>query len=298
MLLLLLLSLSQQVQAQVIDRVYARVGDDVITKFDVESLNPERTKQIYSLQDQEDQGRILSEYTRKTLDFLVDQYVVLNAARREGVRVSDQEVDNAVKDVLEKNSISEQQLLELLGKENRTLAQYKWQIKMDILTTRVRSRVLAPKVVVTEDEINKYIRENGTELEISDQYELRMLSLNNRMALERALDFFKKEGSFVDTVTKFTKDEDGGYLGWFEYDSLDSGLKELLQDKKVGEITSVQHMGDEYRVLYIEGYKDKYQGTAEVRLRAAEKVADEKTKVIYDKWLKESRQRILVQYMY
>ncbi|WP_460215262.1 SurA N-terminal domain-containing protein [Geovibrio sp. ADMFC3] len=298
MLLLLLLSLSQQVQAQVIDRVYARVGDDIITKFDVESLNPERTKQIYSIKDQEEQSRILSEYTRKTLEFLVDQYVVLNAARREGVRVSDDEVDNAVKDVLEKNGISEQQLFDLLAKENRTITHYKWQIKMDILTTRVRSRVLAPKVVVTEDEINKYIKENGNELEISDQYELRMLSLNNRLALEKALDFYKKNGSFVETVAKYAKDEDGGYLGWFEYSSLDSSLKELLKDKNKGDITGVQSLDGEYRVLYVEDFKDKYQGTAEVRQRAAEKIADEKTKVIYDKWLKDSRQRILVQYMY
>ncbi|MCD8567109.1 MAG: SurA N-terminal domain-containing protein [Geovibrio sp.] len=122
MLLLLLLSLSQQVQAQVIDRVYARVGDDVITKFDVESLNPERTKAIYAIADENEKNRVLAEYTKKTLDFLVDQYVVLNSARREGVRVSDQEVDNAVKDVLEKNSITEQQLLDVLARENRTMA--------------------------------------------------------------------------------------------------------------------------------------------------------------------------------
>ncbi|WP_164885226.1 peptidylprolyl isomerase [Geovibrio thiophilus] len=298
MLLLLLLSLSQQAQAQVIDRVYARVGDDVITKFDIESLNPERTKAIYAIKDQEEQKRVLADYTKKTLDFLVDQYVVLNSARREGVRVSDQEVDNAVKDVMEKNGITEQQLLELLAKENRTMAHYKWQIKMDILSTRVRSRVLAPKVVVTDDEINKYIKENGNKLDISDQLELRMLKLENRLALERALEFFKKNGSFVETTAKFAGDEEGGYLGWFEYDALDSSLKDLLKGKHKGDITAVQSFGGEYRVLYVENFKDKYEGTAEVRQTAAGAIADEKTKIVYDKWLKDSKQRILVQYMY
>lgn len=298
MLLLLLLSLSQQVQAQVIDRVYARVGDDVITKFDVESLNPERTKAIYAIADENEKNRVLAEYTKKTLDFLVDQYVVLNSARREGVRVSDQEVDNAVKDVLEKNSITEQQLLDVLARENRTMAHYKWQIKMDILSTRVRSRVLAPKVVVTNDEINKYIKENAEKLDLSDQLELRMLKLENRLALDKALEFYRKNGSFVETVAKFGDDDDGGYLGWFEYDSLDSSLQDLLKGKNKGDVTGVQSFGGEYRVLYVENFKDKYEGTAEIRQTVSARISDEKIKTIYDKWLKDSKQRILVQYMY
>ncbi|MGE4497887.1 MAG: SurA N-terminal domain-containing protein [Deferribacterales bacterium] len=298
MLLLLLLSLSQQVQAQVIDRVYARVGDDVITKFDVESLNPERTKAVYEIKDQDERARILADYTKKTLDYLVDQYVVLNAARREGVRVTDQEVDSAVKDVMEKNSITDQQLMDVLARENRTMAQYKWQIKMDILSARVRSRVLAPKVVVTDDEIIRFIKDNEETLDLSDQLELRMLKLENRLALEKALEFFRKNGSFIETAAKFGDDDNGGYLGWFEYDSLDASLKELLKGKHKGDVTDIQSFGGEYRVLYVENFKDKYEGTAEIRQAVSAKISDEKVKAVYEKWLKDSKQRILVQYMY
>lgn len=298
MLPLLLLSLSLPVQAQIIDRVYARVGDDIITKFDVEAFNPERTRVIYAISDSEERAKRIGEYTKKTLDYLVDQHVVLNAARREGVRVTDKEVDNAIKDVLEKNQIDEQQLQELLLKENRNLTQYKWQIKMDILSTRVRSRVLAPKVVVTDDEIKKYIKENAVKLDLSDQYELRMLKLSTRIGMERALEYFHKNGSFLETVAKYSEDEKGGYIGWFEFDSLDSTLQEMLKGKKKGDVTPVQYVGDGYRVMYVENFKDKLEGTEDARLNAAGKISDEKMKSVYENWLKDSRQRILVQYMY
>lgn len=298
MLLLFLLSQSLQAQAQIIDRVYARVGDDIITKFDVESLDPDRIKAIYSIKDKAEHERVLGEFTKNGLVYLVDQYVVLNAAKREGVGITDEEVDAAIKDVVETNNITISQLESLLKEENKTFAQYKWQLKMDILSTRVRSRLLAPKVVVTEAEISEYLKKNQDTLDLSDQYELRMLSLDSRQAIEKALEYFKKNRSFLDTVAKFGADEDGGYLGWFEINSLDPSFSELIKGKKVGEVSDVQVSGGAYRVFYIEDFKNKFEGSSEARQIATSKISEEKTRNIYDKWLKDSKQRILVQYMY
>lgn len=296
--MLLLLSLSSQAHAQTIDRVYARVGDDIITRFDVESLNPERTRAIYALSDPQEKSKMLGDYTKGTLDFLVEQYVILNSARREGVRVSDAEVENAVKGVLEAHNLSIDQLVELLQEENRTLEQYKWQLRMDILTTRVRSRLLAPKVVVTEAEIRNYIIEHEEVLEVSDQFELRILDLETSEAAEKAAAHFKKSKSFTATAKEFGSNTDGTYLGWFELNALDPSLRELIRNKKKGEITEAQRFGNAYRIIYVENVKDKYEGTPEMRQTAINNISEEKTKIIYDNWLKESRQRVLVQYMY
>jgi peptidyl-prolyl cis-trans isomerase SurA len=296
--MLLLLSLSSQAHAQIIDRVYARVGDDIITRYDVESLHPERTRAIYAIKDPDEKNRVLSDYTKATLDFLVDQFVILNAARREGVRVSDAEVENAIKDVLANNRLTMNQLTELLREENRTIGQYRWQLRMDILASRVRSRLLAPKVVVTEAEIRKYIIDNENILQASEQFEIRILDLGSEEVAQQAVEHFKKRKSFAATVKQFDIDYDDTYLGWFELNALEPSLRNLLKDKKKGEISEVHRFGDVYRILYIQDTKDKYEGTAEMRQAAINVISEEKTKTIYENWLKEGKQRVLVQYMY
>jgi peptidyl-prolyl cis-trans isomerase SurA len=296
MLLLLLSSLTLAAQAQIIDRVLARVGDDVITRYDVEAFNPPLVKKIYAIKDTEQRKERLEEYNQKTLDYLVDQYVMLNAAKKEGVTVDESETENAIKSVLETNEINEQQLTELLEKENRTLGQYKWQIKMDILKSRIRSKVLAPKVVVTEDEINRYIKEHKDELALTEQYELRLLKLGSRDAVEKALEFYKEKGSFLETVAKFAGDDNGGYLGWFEYSALDYSLKALLNGKVKGDVTDIYSGSGDYRVLYVENYRAALDGTDEIRKDVLTKLSDEKIKAVYDNWLKESKQKVLVQY--
>ncbi|MCD8492673.1 MAG: hypothetical protein LRY51_12710 [Geovibrio sp.] len=43
-------------------------------------------------------------------------------------------------------------------------------------------------------------------------------------------------------------------------------------------MTDVQAFGGEYRVLYVENFKDKYEGTAEIRQTVSARISDEKIK--------------------
>ncbi len=219
------------------------------------------------------------------------------AAESEGIRVSDEEVDRAVEEVLENNDLTLEELEQVLKNENQTLKGYKWQIKMDILKSRIRSKVLGPKVVVTKTDVNQYILGHQEEFDLTDQYELRMLRVESEDALNRAMAQYEETDDFPGVVKEFSGDDEGGYLGWFEYSALDPSLQNILNEKREGDITETVKSPGDYRVFYIQGYKDKLEGTDEIRDQVTDKIAGKRIGKLYEKWLAESKEKILIRYI-
>ncbi|WP_022851656.1 peptidylprolyl isomerase [Limisalsivibrio acetivorans] len=297
LLALLIFSLSSHSQAQIVNKVLAVVGDKVITDYQVLSFNPSKVKEIYAIEDKAARNKALKEYKTKTLDFLVEQYTMVIAAESEGIRVSDEEVDRAVEEVLENNDLTLEELEQVLKNENQTLKGYKWQIKMDILKSRIRSKVLGPKVVVTKTDVNQYILGHQEEFDLTDQYELRMLRVESEDALNRAMAQYEETDDFPGVVKEFSGDDEGGYLGWFEYSALDPSLQNILNEKREGDITETVKSPGDYRVFYIQGYKDKLEGTDEIRDQVTDKIAGKRIGKLYEKWLAESKEKILIRYI-
>ncbi|ADD67058.1 SurA domain protein [Denitrovibrio acetiphilus DSM 12809] len=298
-ILILLLAAAVSANAEIINRVYAVVGEKVITQYELETLNPKRLQYIYKNFEGDKREEELNKYYVAALDMLTNNYVIEQAAAREGVRVSSREVDGAVKEIIEKNSIDEDKLSELLAASNQTMEQYKWSIKIDILKARLMSTVFRPKIIITEDDIKKYVEANAAALELSDMYELRIMTVDNKEQLDKALADFKDTGDFRSTVMKFSTSgnaDNGGYLGWVELAFLDDEIRNTIAGKK-GLTEPLEDHGS-YRVFYVEGFKNKDNVTGDKRDSIVKTLQEERSKEIFDNWLAEKRKEILIQKKY
>ncbi|MCD8553749.1 SurA N-terminal domain-containing protein [Seleniivibrio sp.] len=286
--------------AEVINRVFAVVGDKVITQYDVESINPQRLKLIYTKFKGEERKQQLNDFYRENMENLIDNYVVEIAAAEEGVRVSDAEVEGALQDIMQRNNVNKEQLEELLAAQHQTYEQYKWKIKVDILTTRLMSSYFRPKVVVTDEDFKKYVMEHEKTLDLSDMYELRMMKLGSKEKLDEAMKDFEEHKSFRDTAMKYSEDklaENGGYLGWVELGFLDPKIRELIGDMKQG-ITKPLEDVDGYRVFYVEGYKDKSDVESDKKENIIRAMKDAKAKSAFEQWLQDKKDEIFIQRKY
>lgn len=234
-LIILVTIASSSVNAEIINKVYAVVGDKIITQYELESLNPKRLQMIYEKYYGEERKEMLDKYYLSALDLLINNYVIEQAAAREGVRVSSREISGAIDDIMKKNNVDEEKLKELLAASNQTLEQYKWQIKIDILKARLMSTVFMPKIIITDDDIDEYIMNNSEALDLSDMYELRIMTVDNDAELKEAMADFEKNGSFRDTAMKYSKSgnaDSGGYLGWIELSFLDAEIRDVISGIK------------------------------------------------------------------
>ncbi len=300
-LILLILLPLQSLRAEIINKIYAVVGDKVITQYDLESLNPRKLRLIYEKFNGSDREQALSDFYKENLDSLIDNYVVEIAAAKEGVVVSDREVEGALEDIMKRNSVDRSQLEELLNQQHQTYEQYKWKIKVDILVSRLMSTIFRPKIVITEQDIQKYIAENQASLDLSDMYELRVMHVPSKEKLDEALADFKANGNFRDTAMKFSDDKtagDGGYLGWVELALLSENIRKIVSAAKQGITSPVEEDNGSYRVFYVENFKSKTDVNDDKKATIVNAITTKMADKYFNEWLAESREEILIQKRY
>jgi peptidyl-prolyl cis-trans isomerase SurA len=300
-ILILLFLTATSSYAEIINRVYAVVGEKIITQYELETMNPKRLQYIYEKFKGDELETELARYYNGALDLMLDNYVIEQAAAKEGVRVSDREVDGAVQEIMEKNNVDEIRLRELLAASNQTLEQYKWSIKVDILKARLVSTVFRPKIIITDQDIQEYVDGHTAELELSDTYELRILTTDSKAKLDEAMADFEKTGDFREAAMKYStagNADSGGYLGWVELAFLDDDIRSAITGIKKGIAKPIEDSDGGFRVFYIEGFKNKNELPEEKKDSIVRALTEERSKEIFDNWLADSRKEILIQKKY
>lgn len=296
MILLLIIPLSSR--SEIINRILAVVGDKIITQYEVESFNPKQVKEIYSITDEEKRSKAIKEYYKVVLDFLVEQYTLEEIAKKNNVVVTDKEVDSAIKDILQRNNIEEKDLQEAIEKEGITMAQYKWQIKMDILSTRLKSRVINQLVVITEEDIKKYIDEHQKDVGSYDEYELRFILIKDKSKLSDVKRVIKEKG-FIAAAIEFSEDKTaktGGYLGLVNPDHLSKDLKDKIVTAKVKDLVEVESDSD-VKLFYVESIKSRYDLSKEQREKIIAALMDTRYKDVYQSWIQKNKENVFVRYL-
>lgn len=296
-LFLNLIPIQTEAQAKTINKIMVIVGDKLITQYEVESFNPKQLKEIYSIEDESRKQTLIKQYNQNVLNYLVDQYTLEIAAEREGITVTDDEVEATINEVLARNNITKEQLIQLLEEEGLTFSKYKWQIKMDILNSRLNSRVIMPMIVVTMEDINKYIDENIDELNLDDKYELRMIVVDKED--ENRVEQELKKSSFSDVAIKYSKDKtgkSGGYVGWINYSFMAKEIGEKIKNSEKGDIVKI-YDGGSVKFFSIEDYKSKYDIDEELKEEIAEKIRNKRYEKVYIRWFENQKKSIFVKYM-
>jgi peptidyl-prolyl cis-trans isomerase SurA len=297
--ILVLIYLPLSTQAQIIDQVVAIVGDRIVTQYDIETFDPKRVKEIMAIENKEIRKKVLNKYYNEVKQLLIDQIALEIAAEREGVKITDEEVDAALDKVLKQNNITMSQLEVLLLKEKMTLPKYKLSIKQDMFQTRLKSRIIAPKIVLTQEDINKKVDEMAEELGIDDQFELRIITIPKKIDVGDVKDYIRKHG-FADAAIKFSIDKSakkGGYIGWIKVHSLSKELQDLLKDKTYKDIVYYTNNDGKRMLFYIEGFRSKYDIDGDIRSKIVTQLQKEEYKKVFEDWFEKSKENIFIRYI-
>ena len=108
-------------KAEVINKIEAHVGNRIITSYDVEMLNPDLYKKIIAIKDEDTRNMQLAQYKEQALNFLIDMYVMEIAAEKEGIKVSDRDLDRAITEIAAGNNLSMADFEKTLKSQNLSL---------------------------------------------------------------------------------------------------------------------------------------------------------------------------------
>lgn len=141
--------------AYVIDRIEASVGDEIITRSELDrAVNSEVKRRGLTVGDA--MGRLRAE----ALSALIDRKLILGDARRFNiVEVTREEVDAAVESV-KKGYASSDEFYSALAEDEMTLKELREELKDQILAVKYVDRRVRFFVRVTLDDIKTYYQEN------------------------------------------------------------------------------------------------------------------------------------------
>ena len=245
----------------VLDRIVAVVNDEVITRNDLD----ERVNLAFAqLRRQGTPPPPREVLEKQLLDRMINDRVQLQYAKETGLRVDDIELDRAINRIAEENKLTLAQLRQALERDGVPFAKFREDIRNEIITVRLREREVDNRIVVTDAEIDNFIKARQAQVGVSDEYNLSHILVTvpekaspeqiqaRRARAEEALSQVKAGTDFRQVAATFSDAPDalqGGNMGWRDASRLPTLFAEALQKLKPGEVSELLRSPNGFHLL-------------------------------------------------
>ncbi|MBA2650313.1 MAG: peptidylprolyl isomerase [Legionella sp.] len=246
---------------QMLDKVVAVVNDGVITASELNAQVELSRKQIMAQNMQVPEENVLR---KQVLQHLIDVDIQLQIAKKNGISVDDLELNKAIEHIAESNKINVTKLREEIVKQGLTWEQYRHNIRKEIIITRLQQKSVGKEVVVTNEQVDDYLKTPTNQDTSSFTYHLQniVIPLNEEPTPEQLI---KAKKIATDLLAKIKKGEDFSRLaieqssGEFALEGGDLGerhlaeLPEIFSTKvvtmKAGEVVGPLRTGNGFQLI-------------------------------------------------
>lgn len=238
------------VPAETQNRVVAIVNNEVITLYELNGKIRELTG--FSPRELKERSEdMYIETRRKVLNDLIDQKIALEKIRELEITVSPEEVDQAIERVKADNQLDQEGLLAQLKERGTSYEAYRKSIKTELERMRLISYEVQSKIMLKEEDIEKYYKEHIDEFTSGGKIRLALIFLRQadptdkeevRNLYQRAQDIYKmiENGEdFGNLARKFSSGpgaKDGGDLGTFKLSELNPEMAEQIKGLSAGDV--------------------------------------------------------------
>jgi peptidyl-prolyl cis-trans isomerase SurA len=142
--------------AEVVDKIVARVNDEIITLSDLNHAFESYRKRVEESYKGPDLTKAMAEARRFVLDRMIEQTLVEQQAKKAGISVKDEEVMDSINDYLARRKITMQDLLKSLARDGSSIEEYKKDTRTQITTMTLIRREIKSKIMITEEELGAF----------------------------------------------------------------------------------------------------------------------------------------------
>jgi peptidyl-prolyl cis-trans isomerase SurA len=247
--------------AKVIDSIYVVVNDEVITKNEVKS----RVDQVIQrMKAQNAQLPDVSDLQRQVVEAMIVERAQVQLAKEYGVKVDDVTLDRAIGRIAEGQKMTVQDMRNQMEKEGLPFAQFREEIRNEIVLQRLREHEVDSKIQVSDAEVDTYLAAQKAaaaekvEMNISqilvgipqnaspEQIAARRARADEVVRqLRTGADFAKMAATYSDAPDALK----GGEIGWRDPDRLPTLFSTELRKLKPGQSTPVIKSNTGFHIL-------------------------------------------------
>ncbi len=292
--------------AYLLDRVVAIVNQEVITWSELyRSMETDAMPGVRTLSEEE-RMKVFKENETGFLESLINIKLQLQEAKEYGIKVSDAELKEAIDNIKNKYKMSEIQFQESLKAEGYSFDEYKKRLREQIIISKLVNQQVRNKVLVTDQDIDAFIRDNKNFEGSGERYRIRQIFFKkpadaaDRARIEelsRAVyDKIMQGQDFDALVREYSEGPNkntGGDLGFIDKGSLAKEFSTALSEMRVGDVSKPFWTDAGIHIIKLEekaGKKSPLESRDDAKTALNNKLFTER----YNAWIKSLRERAFI----
>ena len=244
-----LLAATAQAQVRPLDRVVAIVDNDVVMQSQLDARLREVQQTIDKRGGSLPPGNVLSQ---QVLERLIIENIQLQIGDRSGIRITDEELSQAMGTIAQRNGMSLEQFREALARDGLSYADARDQVRREMIISRVRQRRVAERIQVTDQEVQNFLASDLGKMQLSEEFRLANIlipvsegaSSNEIQAAERqaqeVYQQLQQGADFAQLAIARSASEtalEGGEMGWRKAGQLPPPFDSMISQLNPGEVT-------------------------------------------------------------
>ncbi len=302
---------SDSLHADFEDRIVAIVNDEVITLSELDTTLQAFMKRIEEIPEGDQREKIVAQAKVAALDKLIDNMLLEQEAAKLDIIVTDEDVANAMSGMLSEKNISVEKFEETLSKEGNTLDEYRDEIRKNIIRGRLVEAKIRSRITINEKEIGEYYSRHRGDYEGKEAARIQQILLVKpkdcddstreklRTKAEMILKRLENGESFDLLVNEYSQGpaaRSGGDLGFVKKGMMFPAVDAAVSELKKGESSGVIESPVGFHIIRVMDKRGAgIKPSEEVRDEIVRNIGTEKVKKKFQEWLKELREKSLVE---
>ena len=300
LLSILILLLSSQLSAAVLDKMMGVFNDKVITYSQVKRVHQNLAARknispgIYSK----------TKYSNKEVaELIINKYLIRDKLSEVGYVIGDDQVESQIKSTEKRLGLNRRALLQFLSGNNMSFDEYFEIIRETIEFNIFYSRIIRPLISITEQEIkNYYYKKNRNNKTMAFRYNLidftmegAKMSSSMKKNFRKMLSRFQDNGVLPRPYAALQTNE----LGNITEDGLTGNLKNLLKNTDEGKFSKAINLGGDYHVFFVKK-KDLVASSnfKKARMKIREELYTKSALKVTDLWYKRERNKHYIKFFF
>lgn len=278
--------LGTSINAQIIEGIVGVVNNEIIL---LSELNNHMEKSNKNTELKSDKEKFLKE--------LIDLKILKIQGKKMGIEVTEERLNSIVQQIKDKNG--EEKFLSELERTNSNLYRLKFELTVQILQENIAAIVLKNKIIISNNEIEKYYSENFSKIKNENLVKLKEFKAINQKKIENIFEIFEDKSLLLDAKInkiqelKLVKEEPKS-LGYVSLNDLSEKIRnEIKQRKDSGLIGPLKVDGEvQFFIVLDEVFSDP--NFIEVKESIRTTIYNEKSLKLLDVWFSDLRKSMYI----
>lgn len=278
--------LGNSINAQIIEGIVGVVNNEIIL---LSELNNHMEKSNKNTELKSDKEKFLKE--------LIDLKILKIQGKKMGIEVTEERLNSIVQQIKDKNG--EEKFLSELERTNSNLYRLKFELTVQILQENIAAIVLKNKIIISNNEIEKYYSENFSKIKNENLVKLKEFKAINQKKIENIFEIFEDKSLLLDAKInkiqelKLVKEKPKS-LGYVSLNDLSEKIRnEIKQRKDSGLIGPLKVDGEvQFFIVLDEVFSDP--NFIEVKESIRTTIYNEKSLKLLDVWFSDLRKSMYI----